>query len=44
MELSDGAVELYQQYYDRLEKAMKCDAVIGAGEKVLVGRIGRHPY
>ena len=21
-----------------------CDAVIGEGKKVLVGRIGRHPY
>lgn len=104
--LNDEAVELYQQYCDRLEEAMKiltahlqrecapdpehaeellftftyweqlegksvpktkevecsphlkllhagsnlriyfywCDAVIGAGEKVLVGRIGRHPY
>lgn len=104
--LNDEAVELYRQYYDRLEEAMKIltahlqrecapdpehagdliftftyweqlegkpvpktkevecsphlkllhagsnfriyfywsDAVIGAGEKVLVGRIGRHPY
>lgn len=104
--LNDEALELYQQYYDRLEEAMKiltahlqrecapdpehaedllftftyceqlegktvmktkevecsphlkllhagsnlriyfywCDAVVGAGKKVLVGRIGRHPY